>query len=125
MGSSLDYASLVGTWVAAIAALIALIGIVGPLLVIRQTRSERYAVLAAVDDISNDFVSRGLRLSRSIVLLREVRVPDISHALNVDSNLALTRKNPSKLSTTALMNFHSRNSPAVFFFISGWGPARD
>lgn len=68
-------ASLVGTWVAAIAAAIALFGIAGPILIWRASRTERQQALATIGSHDHGFLSHGLHLWPSIRLLQRVRAP--------------------------------------------------
>ncbi|KAF2256033.1 hypothetical protein BU26DRAFT_598818 [Trematosphaeria pertusa] len=80
MGQAADIASAVGTWLAAGLALVALLGIITPWLLWRALRSERHNALKAVDDPSQLFVSRGLRIWRNTRILKRVRVPKLTDA---------------------------------------------
>ena len=73
MADPTDIAGMAGTWVAAIFAVVALIGIVGPFLVLQQTRSDRFQALASVD--GSDYVSSGFTLRRGYSFFRKGRVP--------------------------------------------------
>src|ERR1700709_2226059 len=75
MSDPLNLAGVIGTWVAVGLALLALVGILGPLLVLRQIRSERYQALDAVDVQGTGFITRGFRLTRKTRLFRRARVP--------------------------------------------------
>lgn len=73
--SSLDVAGVIGTWVGAGIGIVALIGIIGPLLVWRATRTERFKAIAAVGEDSHGFISHGIPIWPNIRIFRRVRVP--------------------------------------------------
>lgn len=66
-------AGVVRTWVAAGIAIVALIGIVGPFLVLQQTRSERFQALAAIN--SSKYVSSGFTPRKGYSFFRKGIVP--------------------------------------------------
>jgi hypothetical protein len=81
MVDSLNLAGVIGTWVAVALALVALIGIVGPFLLLRETRSDRYKAVNAIDAKDTRYLSRGLKLpgSRGRLFMR-VKAPLLSDA---------------------------------------------
>ena len=87
--ANLDVASLVGTWVAANAALVALIGIIGPVLVWRASRTQRHQAHARVGRNNNGFLSRGIRAGPGTYLLVQVKAPHFKNApfLNHDFSI--------------------------------------
>ncbi|KAG9256863.1 uncharacterized protein F5Z01DRAFT_491329 [Emericellopsis atlantica] len=78
MASGLDLAGVVGTWVAVALALIALVGIVAPVLLIRESRSDRFQALNAVDDQNTGYITGGLKLRGSSTYFQKVKVPLLS-----------------------------------------------
>lgn len=73
--SRLDVAGVIGTWVGAGIGIVALIGLVGPLLVWRATRTERFKAIAAVGEDSHGFISHGIPIWPNIRIFRRVRAP--------------------------------------------------
>ena len=71
---ALDLAGVLGTWIAVFFAIVALVGIVGPLIVWRETTSERHQAITAIRDVDNVFVSKGFPISPNVRLFRTVRV---------------------------------------------------
>ena len=69
----MDVVGVVGTWVAVLFAIIALLGIVGPFLVLQQTRSERFQALAAIDN--PNYVTKGFTPRKGFSFFRKGKVP--------------------------------------------------
>lgn len=74
----MELSSNIGTWVAAGLAIIALVGVVGPLLALRASASDKNRAMNAVRDQQQKYVSRGFRLTRGLRIFRTVRVPNLS-----------------------------------------------
>lgn len=74
----IELTSNIGTWVAAGLAIIALVGIVGPLLAIQASMSDKNRAMNAIQDQRQKYVSRGFRLSRGLRIFRSIRVPNLS-----------------------------------------------
>ncbi|KAE9375193.1 hypothetical protein N431DRAFT_453865 [Stipitochalara longipes BDJ] len=72
----------VAAWIAVALALIALVGIVGPLLLLRESRSERSQALNEVDS-QHGYVSKGLSLGRRGRIFHTVKVPDLILAIRL------------------------------------------
>ena len=73
MTDAVGIAGTVGTWVAVFFAVVALVGIVGPLLVLYQTRSERFQALAAID--SPEYITKGFTPYNGYSFFRKGKVP--------------------------------------------------
>lgn len=73
-----ELSSNIGTWVAAGLAIIALVGIVGPLLALQASASDKNRAMNAVQDEQQKYVSRGFRLTRGLRVFRRIRVPNLS-----------------------------------------------
>ena len=80
-------AGTVGTWVAVAIGLIALIGIVGPLLILLGSRTEKHRILSAIGNDTNGYISSGVHLGPNIYLGRRIRAPRLK-------NLAIERPVP-------------------------------
>ncbi|MCJ1287063.1 hypothetical protein MMC26_006411 [Xylographa opegraphella] len=72
---SLNLAGVIGTWAAVGLALIALIGIVGPLILLREKRSERHEALNAIDSQRTGYIRNGLKLSSEGRFFLKVKAP--------------------------------------------------
>jgi hypothetical protein len=82
MSSPTDIASAIGTWATVAVALVALGGIAGPILVWRASRTARNIAISALDAGTAEnggFVSKGIRFSPHIRLLRRVHAPALSN----------------------------------------------
>jgi hypothetical protein len=82
MSSSTDIASAIGTWATVAVALVALGGIAGPILVWRASRTARNIAISALEAGTAEnggFVSKGIRFSPHIRLLRRVHAPALSN----------------------------------------------
>ncbi|KAK3370589.1 hypothetical protein B0H63DRAFT_564710, partial [Podospora didyma] len=67
----------IGTWVGVALALLALLGIVGPLLAIIASTTERQQALSQVHDKNQDYVTKGYGISTTNRYLRKVKVPTL------------------------------------------------
>lgn len=65
----------IGTWLAILLGLIALIGIVGPLLLLREARSDRSQALNAVDIKDTGYLTKGIAFRKGTRLFRKINVP--------------------------------------------------
>ncbi|KAH7250363.1 uncharacterized protein BKA55DRAFT_738692 [Fusarium redolens] len=72
------FASNIGTWVAAGVAIVALVGVVGPLLALQVSMSDKNRAMNAVQDQRQKYVSRGFRLTRGLRVFRRIRVPNLA-----------------------------------------------
>jgi len=66
----------IGAWLTVLLGLIALIGIIGPLLLLRQARSERSQALTLIDS-RGGYITKGLYFGKGIHLFRKFRVPQL------------------------------------------------
>lgn len=73
-----ELTSNIGTWVAAALAIIALVGIVGPLLALQASASDKNRAMNAVQDQQQKYVSKGFRLTKGLRVCRRIRVPNLS-----------------------------------------------
>ncbi|KAF4339125.1 hypothetical protein FBEOM_6945 [Fusarium beomiforme] len=73
-----DLASNIGTWVAAGVAIIALVGVVGPLLALQASMSDKNRAMNAVQDQQQKYVSRGFPLTKGLRVFRRIRVPNLA-----------------------------------------------
>ncbi|KAF4996987.1 hypothetical protein FDECE_12226 [Fusarium decemcellulare] len=73
----IDLTGNIGTWVAAGMAIIALVGVVGPLLAIQASMSDRNRAMNAVAQ-PQKYISRGIRLTKGLRVFRRIRVPDLA-----------------------------------------------
>jgi hypothetical protein len=105
MADKVGLLGTIGTWVATLLAIIALIGIVGPLLVYRATRTERYAALRAVDDPTHDYIGKGLQVWPDTGILRKVRAPLLTEAPNLNSLSPVAQNAPGSRSRTSWVLF--------------------
>lgn len=71
----LTLAGVIGTWVAAGLAVVALFGIVGPLLLLREKRSERFEALNAIDSQNTGYTRNGLKLRGKGRFFLKVQAP--------------------------------------------------
>ena len=78
--ASLDIAGVVGTWVAASLAVIALFGVVGPILVLRASRTERHKAIVGIGSRNHGYVSMGIPVWPGVRLAQRVRAPRIDMA---------------------------------------------
>jgi hypothetical protein len=78
MVDAVGLSSDIGTWLAILLALIALIGIVTPLLLLRESRSERSLAINALDSRDTGFVTPGLPFRKGTRLFRKIRAPVLS-----------------------------------------------
>ena len=58
----LDLAGVIGIWAAFGLVVVALVDIVGPLLLLREKRSERYKALNSIDSQNTGYTRNGLKL---------------------------------------------------------------
>lgn len=75
--AALDIAGVVGTWVAAGLALIALIGIIGPILILRASRTERHRAIVRIGSRNHGYISKGIPVWPGVRLAQRVRAPRI------------------------------------------------
>ena len=80
MSDPVNIAGVIGTWVAVFFAILALVGIVGPLLLIYQTRSERFQALAAID--SPEYITKGFTPRKGYSFFRKGKVPTLEDPPN-------------------------------------------
>jgi hypothetical protein len=78
--AGLDIAGVVGTWVAAGLAVIALFGIVGPILILRASRTERHKAIVGIGSRNHGYVSKGIPVWPGVRLAQRVRAPRIDMA---------------------------------------------
>ncbi|KAF9772377.1 hypothetical protein IL306_009925 [Fusarium sp. DS 682] len=73
-----ELTSNIGTWIAAGVAIIALVGVVGPLLALQASMSDKNRAMNAVQDQQQKYVSRGFRLTKGLRVFRRIRVPNLA-----------------------------------------------
>ncbi|CEI69193.1 hypothetical protein FVEN_g4052 [Fusarium venenatum] len=73
-----ELTSNIGTWVAAAVAIIALVGVVGPLLTLQASMSDKNRAMNAVQDQQQKYVSRGYPVTKGLRLFRKIRVPNLA-----------------------------------------------
>ncbi|KAK0615381.1 hypothetical protein DIS24_g11869 [Lasiodiplodia hormozganensis] len=81
MSDRSNVATSVGIWVAVAVVAVAVVGVGGPLLVYKASKTERHQALNTVRD-SSGYISQGLRLSKSIRILRRVKAPILAYEPN-------------------------------------------
>jgi hypothetical protein len=102
---SLDVAAVAGTWVGVGITLFALLGIVGPLLVLLQTRSDRYRALQAVDSKDTGYITPGWKLCFEVRLFRKSNVPLLSKPPNTNTTFGVPAQTKfDSSSSTAWVN---------------------
>jgi hypothetical protein len=73
-----DLAGAIGTWVAVFLALVALLGIIGPVILLRETRSKYNQALNAVDDRQHRYISKGVWIRKGARIFRQINAPALS-----------------------------------------------
>lgn len=81
MSDRSNVATSVGIWVAVAVVAVAVVFVGGPLLVYKVSKTERHQALNTVRD-SSGYISQGLRLSKSIRILRRVKAPILAYEPN-------------------------------------------
>ncbi|KAK1841302.1 hypothetical protein CCHR01_16071 [Colletotrichum chrysophilum] len=76
--SSIDAASLAGTWISSSLAIIALIGIIGPFYALKTAYGTKTRVLNGVWDENRTFLTKGWAIGNSPALFRRSQVPNLA-----------------------------------------------
>ncbi|MCJ1390457.1 hypothetical protein MMC18_003316 [Xylographa bjoerkii] len=108
----LNLAGVIGTWAAVGLALVALIGIVGPLILLREKRSERHEALNSIDSQRTGYIRNGLRLSGEGRFFFKVRAPLLTEPPNSKDHFSKTHlfessdnvRLPTEISKTGWVN---------------------
>ncbi|KAH9229064.1 hypothetical protein K456DRAFT_1764696 [Colletotrichum gloeosporioides 23] len=76
--SSIDAASLAGTWISSSLAIIALIGIIGPFYALKTAYGTKTRVLNGVWDENRTYLTKGWAIGNSPALFRRSQVPNLA-----------------------------------------------
>ncbi len=88
----LNLAGVIGTWVAAGLAIVALVGIVGPLLLLREKRSERFEALNSIDSQNTGYTRHGLKLRGKDRFFLRVKAPLLKDPPNPEKDFRKTNQ---------------------------------
>ena len=110
MADVLGLTSDIGTWLAILLALIALVGIVGPILVLRRSRSERNQALKAIYNQKTGYVTRSFLFGLHGINVPYLEEPPTFHTLSRPSrNVATLDVSSSSgwINLAALIEFYT------------------